>query len=118
MFNFEKLDVWQKAISFAELVCEVTSRLPADERFGLTIQMRRAAVSISSNHAEGSARHGAADFARFIEISAGSLFETVSQASIAQRRGFLAKEAQFAIYTAAEELSRMLSGLRARMLER
>jgi len=54
MFNFEKLDVWQKAIDFANLVYATTQTFPADERFGLTNQMRRAAVSISSNIAEGS----------------------------------------------------------------
>ena len=53
MFNFEKLDVWQKAIDFADLVYNRTRGFPADERFGLTNQMRRAAVSMSSNIAEG-----------------------------------------------------------------
>ena len=53
MFNFEKLDVWQEAIQFADLVYQLTRGFPPDERFGLTNQMRRAAVSISSNIAEG-----------------------------------------------------------------
>jgi four helix bundle protein len=66
MFKFEKLDVWQKAIDFADLVYSKTKLFPADERFGLTNQMRRAAVSISSNIAEGSARISDADFARFV----------------------------------------------------
>jgi len=57
MFNFEKLETWQKAIAFAELVYEVTRGFPSEERFGLTNQMRRAAVSISSNIAEGAARN-------------------------------------------------------------
>ena len=57
MFNFEKLDVWQKAIQFADSVYRVTKAFPEDERFGLTSQMRRSAVSISSNIAEGSSRH-------------------------------------------------------------
>ena len=56
MFNFEKLETWKKAVSFADLVYAVTRDFPVDERFGLTNQMRRAAVSISSNIAEGSAR--------------------------------------------------------------
>ena len=56
MFNFEKLDVWQEAIQFADLVYELTGDFPGEERFGLTNQMRRAAVSISSNLAEGSSR--------------------------------------------------------------
>jgi four helix bundle protein len=53
MFNFEKLDVWQEAIQFADLVYELTADFPGEERFGLTNQMRRAAVSISSNLAKG-----------------------------------------------------------------
>jgi four helix bundle protein len=116
MFNFEKLDVWHKAIAFADSVYEITGSFPADERFGLTNQMRRAAVSISSNIAEGSSRSSSTDYARFIEIATGSLFEVVSQATISKRRGFLTEERYQAIYMAAEEQSRMLSGLRASLL--
>jgi four helix bundle protein len=54
-FNFEKLDVWREAIQFANLIYQLTSKFPEQERFGLTNQMRRAAVSVSSNLAEGSA---------------------------------------------------------------
>ena len=79
MFNFEKLDVWQKAIDFADLVYNHTRDFPGDESFGLTNQMRRAAVSISSNVAEGTSRMSQTDFARFIEIATGSVFEVVSQ---------------------------------------
>ena len=112
MFNFEKLEVWQKAIQFADFVYSATRSFPDDERFGLTNQMRRAAVSISSNIAEGSSRSSKIDFSRFIEIATGSVFEVVSQATISKRQGFLT-EARFSeLYTAAEEQSRMLSGLR------
>lgn len=86
MFNFEKLDVWQKAIDFADLIYNETRTFPAEERFGLTNQLRRAAVSISSNLAEGSPRSSKNDFARFTEIAAGSVFEVVSQAFIAQHQ--------------------------------
>ena len=79
MFNFEKLDVWQEAIQFADLVHELTGNFLDEERFGLTNQMRRAAVSVSSNIAEGSSRVSRIDFARFVEIATGSLFEVVSQ---------------------------------------
>src|SRR5438876_12325758 len=116
MFNFEKLDVWHKAIAFADLVYDLTGSFPADERFGLTNQMRRAAVSISSNIAEGSSRSSSNDYARFIEVATGSLFEVVSQSTIAKRRGFLSEEKYRTIYAAAEEQSRMLSGLRASLV--
>jgi four helix bundle protein len=112
MFTFEKLDVWQKAIDFADLVYNDTRNFPADERFGLTNQMRRAAVSISSNIAEGTSRMSQTDFARFIEIATGSVFEVVSQSFIGRRQGFLNEENFRTMYSAADEIGRMLSGLR------
>ena len=116
MFNFEKLDVWQKAIDFADLVYAQTREFPANERFGLTNQMRRAAVSISSNIAEGCSRSSKTDFARFVEIAAGSVFEVVSQAFVGRRQRFLDETAFRKLYTAAEEQSKMLSGLRKSLL--
>lgn len=112
MFNFEKLEVWQKAIEFADLIYNETRAFPAEERFGLTNQLRRASVSISSNIAEGSSRSSKNDFARFTEIAAGSVFEAVSQAFIARRQSFLGEDQFRKVYTDAEELSRMLRGLR------
>lgn len=117
MFGFERLEVWQRAIEFADLVYSTTRHFPADERFGLTNQMRRAAVSISSNIAEGSARISRKDFARFIEIATGSLYEVVSQAHIGKNQGFLSPSDFELLYSAAEEQSRMLSGLRRSVLE-
>ncbi len=116
MFNFEKLDVWQKALDFADFVYTATAAFPAEERFGLTHQLRRAAVSVSSNIAEGTSRNSKVDFARFVEIATGSLFEIVSQATISKRREFLAEAEYARIYAAAEELSRMLSGLRKALI--
>ncbi len=117
MFNFEKLETWQKAIDFADLVYSLTRRFPSEERFGLTNQMRRAAVSISSNIAEGTARNSRTDYARFLEIAAGSLFEVVSQSFIGQRQGLLTEDGFSKLYTAAEEQGKMLSGLRRSVLE-
>lgn len=116
MFNFERLEVWQKAIDFADLVYRVTRSFPDDERFGLTNQMRRAAVSVSSNIAEGSARFSKADYARFPEIATGSFFEVVSQSFVSRRNGLLKEEEFPSIYQAAEEQGRMLSGLRKSIL--
>ena len=116
MFNFEKLDTWQRAIDFADLVYTLTRAFPQEERFGLTNQMRRAAVSISSNVAEGSARVSRADFARFVEIASGSLFEVVSQSTIGLRQGFLSAEEHRQLYSAAEEQGKMLSGLRRSLI--
>jgi four helix bundle protein len=103
MFNFEKLDVWQEAIQFADLVYELTGNFPDEERFGLTNQMRRAAVSVSSNIAEGSSRVSRTDFARFVEIATGSLFEVVSQTTIALRRKIIAQSDYNEIYATAQK---------------
>lgn len=112
MFNFEKLDVWHKAIDFADQVYALTKSFPEHERFGLTNQMWRTAVSVSSNIAEGSSRSSKSDFARFIQMAAGSVFEVISHATIAQRQDFLSEAAFVKLYTAAEEQSKMLTGLK------
>ena len=117
MFNFEKLETWQEAINFADLVYSLTRNFPDLERFGLTNQMRRASVSISSNLAEGSSRSSRPDFARFVEIASGSLFEVVSQSFVGKRQGFLTGPQFHQIYAAAEKQGKMLSGLRASLLE-
>jgi four helix bundle protein len=118
MFRFEKLDVWQRAVEHAGQIYAVTRSFPSDEQFGLTNQMRRAAVSISSNIAEGSGRSSDVDFARFLEYAYSSLMEVVSQSTIATRQGFLQKEPFDRIYAESEELARMLSGLRSTLLQR
>jgi len=117
MFNFEKLEVWQKAILFANSVYSITRSFPDNERFGLTSQMRRAAVSISSNIAEGSSRFSNRNFARFIEYATGSVFEVVSQARIGLHQGFLDQDAHDTLWRLADEQGKMLSGLRRSLLE-
>lgn len=110
MFKFEKLTVWQKSIAFADLIYTTSRAFPVDERFGLTDQIRRAAVSISSNIAEGSARSDL-DFVKFLRYATGSLYEVVTQAQIAKNQGLLTTEAHARLHAEAEEISRMLSGL-------
>jgi four helix bundle protein len=97
-------------VAFADIIYTSSRAFPADERFGLTNQIRRAAVSISSNIAEGSARSDP-DFVNFLRYASGSLYEVVTQLQIASNQGFIAKEAYAALHTEAEEISRMLSGL-------
>jgi four helix bundle protein len=109
-FNFEKLETWHEAIAFADIVYQLTCNFPAEERFGLTNQMRRAAVSISSNLAEGCSRSSKIDYTRFVEIATGSVFEVVSQATIGRNQGFLNQGEYEQVYDAAEKQSRMLSG--------
>jgi len=116
MFNFEKLETWQEAINFADTVYSLTRTFPGNEQFGLTNQMRRAAVSISSNLAEGSSRSSRPDFARFVEMATGSLFEVISQATVAKRQVFLSEASFNRLYSACEKQSKMLSGLRKSLL--
>jgi four helix bundle protein len=115
MFTFENLEAWQHAIDFADLIYNQTRSFPPDERFGLTNQMRRAAVSVS-NLAEGSSRSSRPDFARFVEISGASLFEVVSQAFVAKRQNFLADDNFKKLYACAERQGKILSGLRNLLL--
>lgn len=91
MLKFEKLAVWQKSLTFGDRVHAETRDFPTDERFGLTNRIPRAALSISSNIAEGSARSDA-DIARFVTYASGSLYEVVTQAFIARRQGLVNEE--------------------------
>jgi four helix bundle protein len=111
-FRFYDLDVWRKAIDYANDIYDVTARFPDDERFGLTSQLRRGSVSISSNVAEGSGRSTNKDFARFVEIAYGSTMETVSQLCVALKREYLPREDFDRLTQTADDLARMLSGLR------
>ena len=114
-FRFVKLDVWQKAVDFADQIYRITKGFPADERFGLTNQMRRAAVSISSNIAEGISRSSDRDKSRFIEIAYGSVMEIVSQSHVAKRQGFISEVDFEQNCQIADDLARMLSGFRNRL---
>ncbi|HEU0209342.1 MAG TPA: four helix bundle protein [Candidatus Udaeobacter sp.] len=116
MFNFETLGVWQKAIDFPGLIYNETQNFPSEERLALTNQLWRATVSISFNIAEGSFRSSKHDFVRFVEIAAGSVFEALSQASIARRQNFFSEDQFRKIHADAEELSRILSDLRRSLL--
>ena len=111
-FRFYDLGVWQKAIEYADAIYAVTRQFPDSERNGLTSQLRRASVSISSNIAEGSGRGSNKDFARFVEIAYGSVLETVSQLCVALKQEFLSRSEFDNLTQTADDLARMLSGLR------
>jgi four helix bundle protein len=117
MFNFEKLEVWQDAIEFADVIYSASQSFPDDERFGLTSQIRRAAVSISANLAEGSGRESNKDFCRFVAIAYGSLLEVVSHLRVAQRQRMLTDEVHAQVYDQAETLAKRISKLRSRLTQ-
>lgn len=109
-FRFEKMEVWQLAIEFANAIYELTQQFPESERYGLISQLRRAAVSIPANIAEGSGRWSSRDNLRFIEISYGSLMEVISHVEIACRREFMNSAQRSQIRLTADNLARQLSG--------
>jgi four helix bundle protein len=107
--TFRNLTVWQKAITLAKMIYEVTRQLPGSEQFGLVNQMRRAAVSIPSNIAEGNARESRKDYIRHLVIARGSLAELETQIVIASELKFLPETAP--VMSAITEISQMLQAL-------
>jgi len=89
MHDFQKLDVWNLAMDLAAATYDATKAYPTEERFGLQSQMRRAAVSVPSNIAEGSARSSDADFRRFLIMAKGSASELETQVLLSERLGYL-----------------------------
>jgi four helix bundle protein len=87
--SYRDLDVWQKAMNWTEAVYTSSRRFPQEERFGLTSQLRRAAVSVAANIAEGAERAGTAEFLQFLSIACGSLAESETLLVLAERFGML-----------------------------
>lgn len=115
-FKFEKLVVWQKAIEYANSIYDVTDNFPSRELYGITSQVRWAALSVSSNIAEGNSRSSKVEYARFVEIAYGSLMETVSQIHLSHRRQLCTQDQLQLINQQALVIARMLSGLRSSLL--
>ena len=89
MHNFKSLHCWQRSRVFCSNIYKVTSSFPAEERYGLTSQIRRATVSVSSNIAEGTSRSSSRDFARFLEIAIGSAVEVETQLILSHDLSFI-----------------------------
>lgn len=109
--NYRELIAWQKAMDLVVRIYQITESFPKTETFGLTNQMRRAAVSIPSNIAEGQGRSTTKDFMHFLHIARGSLQELETQVTIAQRLGFIIEAAHMELTTNICEIVRILSGL-------
>jgi len=112
MGGYRELKVWQLGVEISIEVYRVTESFPQREVYGLTSQLRRAAVSISSNIAEGHARTHTKDLMRFLSISRGSLAEVETQLVIAERLGYVLRHDCEPLFKMLEEESRMLAGLR------
>jgi four helix bundle protein len=109
--RYSELIAWQKAMSMVGMVYKVTEGFPRKEMFGITNQIRRAAVSVPSNIAEGQGRGTTQDFLRFLCIARGSLQELETQLLIAHDLHYLCDEAKIALLDSTTEISRILNGL-------
>ena len=112
MHNFRKLDIWRDGIELADRVYGLTDAFPKNELYGLSSQMQRSAVSVSSNIAEGSGKDSDRDFARFLSISLGSLYELETQLEIAFRRGYISTENYYSLLTYIESLQKRVYNFR------
>ena len=108
-FQYRNLIVWQKAMQFSKQVYRLTGHFPAAEKYALSDQVRRAVVSVPSNIAEGCGRASNRDYAHFLSIARGSLYETMTQLEMAKELGYL--ETIDEVETLAAEISRMLTTL-------
>jgi four helix bundle protein len=111
MHNYKELLVWQKAMDLVVKVYELTRSFPKDELFGLTSQLRRAAVSVALNIAEGAGCESDLEFARFLDISLRSTYETVTALQISARLKYCKQEVANQLIADAEEIARMTTGL-------
>lgn len=115
MRDFRKLDVWNESHSFTIGIYQLTKVFPADERFGLTSQLRRAAISIESNIAEGAGRFTDADFAHFLDMAAGSANECECQLILAFDLGYVSSNRLKPRIDHIHRVKRMLAGLLNRL---
>lgn len=111
MLNFEKLVVWQKSIEYAELLVRIADGLPQKYQFSFADQLRRAALSVPSNIAEGAGRRGPRDSANFYAISKGSVYESVNILKLLEKLHLLGGVEVSNIYSKAEEICKMLYSL-------
>ena len=113
--SYQDLIVWQKSMELVERVYRMSKVFPKEELYGLSSQIRRAAVSIPSNIAEGQARKSTAEFLNFLSIAQGSRAEVETQTLIAQRLGYVTEKQISYILSLLDEISRMLNTLRSRL---
>ena len=111
MKTYKELIVWQKAINLVSMIYNNTKYFPKEEIYGLTNQIRRAAISIPSNIAEGFGRNSKKDFKRFLQISIGSVFEVQTQLEISKNLQYLFEENYKMIFDATREIEAMLASL-------
>ena len=108
-FDFEKLEVYKRAMQFIRKVYETTEKFPREELYGVTGQLRRAAVSIATNIAEGSGRHHKRDHQQFLRMARSSCYECVPLLEVARDLGYVNGQTHDALYKDCNELAMMLN---------
>lgn len=116
--TYRNLQVWQKAMDLVEKIYMLTKLLPEEEKFGLASQMRRAAVSIPSNIAEGYCRSSTKEYIKFLYVAKGSNSELFTQLLICERIGLFSNEQISTATLSSEEISRMLSAIILKLEEK
>ncbi|HEX7130559.1 MAG TPA: four helix bundle protein [Rhodanobacteraceae bacterium] len=114
--HFRELNVWQHSMRLAKAVYQLTAKFPREERFGLSAQLQRAAVSIPSNIAEGNARHSRRDYARFISMASGSVAELQTQLTLARDLELTDAQSVEDCLSTCEQVSKMLYRLQQALL--
>ena len=114
--TYRDLEVWKKAVYLAKMIYEVTEEFPAQELYGISGQLRRSAVSVASNIAEGQARDGKKEFIYFLKVALGSLAELQTQLVIRKEIGFLSEDKLDILTELIYELVRMIKGLMSHLL--
>lgn len=109
--NFRNYKVWQDAVEYSTLIYQQTDKMPWFEKKGLCDQLQRAAVSISSNIAEGAAKPSNAEFAHYLDIALGSSYEVETQLLIARKVGYIDNEKYNELYNGIIEIEKQLAGL-------
>lgn len=112
IYSFEKLEVWKESLALVKQVYSITESFPSEEKFGLTSQLRRASISISSNLAEGTSRKTQKDKAHFTTISFSSAMEVLNQLIISKDLGFISENDYILARTKIEKITNMLNALR------
>ena len=116
--TFRDLLVWQKAMAFALGVYRESRGFPREETFGLVSQLRRSAVSVPCNIAEGFSRSSRVDFVRFLRVALGSLFEAQTQLELALQIGYLAPGSYGPLFDQSREIERMMTALIAKLAKK
>ncbi|ARS36626.1 four helix bundle protein [Pontibacter actiniarum] len=118
MHNFKELIIWKEAMELAKAVYKASSSFPANEKFGLTSQINRSAVSVPSNIAEGAGRGSDKEFNQFLNIALGSAFELETQLLLAQAFGFINEDKLNELLTQLRKIQRMIDGFKKKLNKR